>query len=172
MNKSELAQLKNLLLEMSTLAEEQVRASVEALRERDAEKADSVIVRDREVDALEIEKKAEPIRIGGDSGVPITIGEPKSVAAQAFRSAAERLAAHPAVRDPDLDRAPAPLPQCPLDERHVVELEWNEDLVRDLRADLLELGAVLLVAEVLHPVSEDRPPLDERVVELGVLPEC
>jgi ATP-binding protein involved in chromosome partitioning len=35
----------------------------------------------------------EPIRIGGDTGVPITIGEPKSPAAQAFRAAAERLAA-------------------------------------------------------------------------------
>jgi ATP-binding protein involved in chromosome partitioning len=35
----------------------------------------------------------EPIRIGGDTGVPITVGEPNSVAARAFRSAAERLAA-------------------------------------------------------------------------------
>jgi len=35
----------------------------------------------------------EPIRIGGDTGVPITIGEPGSPAAQAFRSTAERLAA-------------------------------------------------------------------------------
>ena len=35
----------------------------------------------------------EPIRIGGDTGVPITIGEPNSPAAQAFRAAAERLAA-------------------------------------------------------------------------------
>jgi ATP-binding protein involved in chromosome partitioning len=35
----------------------------------------------------------EPIRIGGDTGVPIVIGEPKSPAAQAFRVAAERLAA-------------------------------------------------------------------------------
>jgi ATP-binding protein involved in chromosome partitioning len=35
----------------------------------------------------------EPIRIGGDTGVPITIGEPNSVAAKAFRAAAERLAA-------------------------------------------------------------------------------
>jgi ATP-binding protein involved in chromosome partitioning len=39
----------------------------------------------------------EPIRIGGDTGVPITVGEPKSSAAQAFRSAAEQLAAHLAV---------------------------------------------------------------------------
>jgi ATP-binding protein involved in chromosome partitioning len=35
----------------------------------------------------------EPIRIGGDTGVPIAIGEPQSVAARAFRSAAEQLAA-------------------------------------------------------------------------------
>ncbi len=35
----------------------------------------------------------EPIRVGGDTGVPITVGEPKSPAAQAFRFAAERLAA-------------------------------------------------------------------------------
>jgi len=39
----------------------------------------------------------EPIRIGGDTGVPIVIGEPKSPAAEAFRSAAERLAAYLAV---------------------------------------------------------------------------
>jgi ATP-binding protein involved in chromosome partitioning len=35
----------------------------------------------------------EPIRVGGDTGVPITISEPQSPAALAFRSAAERLAA-------------------------------------------------------------------------------
>ena len=35
----------------------------------------------------------QPIRIGGDTGVPITIGEPDSPAARAFRTAAERLAA-------------------------------------------------------------------------------
>jgi ATP-binding protein involved in chromosome partitioning len=35
----------------------------------------------------------EPIRVGGDTGVPIAIGEPDSPAAAAFRSAAERLAA-------------------------------------------------------------------------------
>lgn len=34
----------------------------------------------------------EPIRVGGDTGVPIVVGEPKSPAAQAFRAAAERLA--------------------------------------------------------------------------------
>ena len=35
----------------------------------------------------------EPIRRGGDIGVPITIGEPDSVASRAFRHTAERLAA-------------------------------------------------------------------------------
>jgi ATP-binding protein involved in chromosome partitioning len=35
----------------------------------------------------------EPIRIGGDTGVPIAIGEPNAPASRAFRSAAERLAA-------------------------------------------------------------------------------
>ena len=39
----------------------------------------------------------EPIRIGGDTGVPITVGEPKSPAAQAFRQAAEQLASQLAV---------------------------------------------------------------------------
>jgi ATP-binding protein involved in chromosome partitioning len=34
----------------------------------------------------------EPIRIGGDSGIPICVGEPKSPAAQAFRTAAHSLA--------------------------------------------------------------------------------
>ncbi len=35
----------------------------------------------------------EPIRIGGDTGVPIAIGEPRSAAARAFRTTAEQLAA-------------------------------------------------------------------------------
>ncbi|PYR57170.1 MAG: hypothetical protein DMF85_14485 [Acidobacteria bacterium] len=35
----------------------------------------------------------QPIRIGGDTGVPIVVGEPSSSSAQAFRAAAERLAA-------------------------------------------------------------------------------
>src|SRR6188474_2737374 len=35
----------------------------------------------------------EPIRVGGDTGVPITIGERESPAAEAFRSAARQLAA-------------------------------------------------------------------------------
>ena len=35
----------------------------------------------------------QPIRVGGDTGVPIAIGEPQSPAARAFRAAAEQLAA-------------------------------------------------------------------------------
>ena len=35
----------------------------------------------------------EPIRVGGDTGVPIVVGEPDSPSARAFRGAAERLAA-------------------------------------------------------------------------------
>jgi ATP-binding protein involved in chromosome partitioning len=39
----------------------------------------------------------EPIRIGGDTGVPVMIGDPNSAAALAFRSAAQRLAGQIAV---------------------------------------------------------------------------
>jgi ATP-binding protein involved in chromosome partitioning len=35
----------------------------------------------------------EPIRVGGDTGVPITVGDPNSAAARALKSAAEQLAA-------------------------------------------------------------------------------
>ncbi|HEV2736394.1 MAG TPA: phosphate signaling complex protein PhoU [Longimicrobiaceae bacterium] len=51
----ELAQLKNRLLDMSQLAEELVKTSVEALLERDEAKAQSVILGDKELDALEVE---------------------------------------------------------------------------------------------------------------------
>ncbi|MBA3641440.1 MAG: Mrp/NBP35 family ATP-binding protein [Acidobacteria bacterium] len=52
----------------------------------------------------------EPIRIGGDTGVPVMIGEPKSVAAQAFRSAAERLAAQIAVTNHAAAGVKRPIP--------------------------------------------------------------
>ncbi|MEO6212798.1 MAG: Mrp/NBP35 family ATP-binding protein [Vicinamibacterales bacterium] len=39
----------------------------------------------------------EPIRIGGDTGVPITIGDPESVAAQSLRAAADQLAVQLAI---------------------------------------------------------------------------
>jgi ATP-binding protein involved in chromosome partitioning len=35
----------------------------------------------------------EPIRVGGDAGVPVVVGEPDSAPARAFREAAEKLAA-------------------------------------------------------------------------------
>jgi phosphate transport system protein len=47
--------LKSRLLEMSALAEDLLRTAVEALAERDQEKADSVILGDRQLDALELE---------------------------------------------------------------------------------------------------------------------
>lgn len=39
----------------------------------------------------------EPIRVGGDTGTPIVVGEPASPAAEAFRQVAEKLAAQLAV---------------------------------------------------------------------------
>jgi ATP-binding protein involved in chromosome partitioning len=39
----------------------------------------------------------EPIRVGGDTGVPIVVGEPSSAAAEAFIHAAERLASQLAI---------------------------------------------------------------------------
>jgi ATP-binding protein involved in chromosome partitioning len=52
----------------------------------------------------------EPIRIGGDTGVPVTIGDAKSVAAQAFRSAAERLATQIAVATHQAGSVKRPIP--------------------------------------------------------------
>jgi phosphate transport system protein len=52
---AELAELKSLLLEMSTLAEDLIRHAVESLRERDAAKAQAVVLGDRELDAIEME---------------------------------------------------------------------------------------------------------------------
>ena len=49
----ELARLKGQLLEMSSLAEELVGVAMEALLERDPQKAQTVVARDREVDAME-----------------------------------------------------------------------------------------------------------------------
>jgi len=52
----------------------------------------------------------EPIRIGGDTGVPVTIGEPASAAAQAFRSAAERLASQIAITNFEAGNVKRPIP--------------------------------------------------------------
>jgi ATP-binding protein involved in chromosome partitioning len=51
----------------------------------------------------------EPVRIGGDTGVPITIGEPDSPAAQAFRAAAEQLAAQLSIAAYSNSKKPIPL---------------------------------------------------------------
>ncbi len=52
----------------------------------------------------------EPIRIGGDTGVPLTIGEPDAPAARAFRSTAERLAAQISIAS----YAKRPIPLIPI----------------------------------------------------------
>ena len=51
----ELAQLKDRLLDMSSLSEEALARAVRALLDRDEQAAEAVIVADRNVDALEIE---------------------------------------------------------------------------------------------------------------------
>src|SRR6187397_1583726 len=50
----------------------------------------------------------EPIRIGGDTGVPICVGEPKSPASQAFRAAAHQVAVQLAVMS--LKQGPKAIP--------------------------------------------------------------
>ena len=52
----------------------------------------------------------EPIRVGGDTGVPITIGDPESVAAKAFRAAAQRLAGQIAVTNYNASKVKRPIP--------------------------------------------------------------
>jgi phosphate transport system protein len=51
----ELAKLRSRLLEMSAMSEDLVRLSIEALLERDLGKTESVILGDRELDAIEVE---------------------------------------------------------------------------------------------------------------------
>jgi ATP-binding protein involved in chromosome partitioning len=52
----------------------------------------------------------EPIRVGGDTGVPIVVGQPDSPAARAFRAAAERLAAQLSIAS----YKPRPIPLTPV----------------------------------------------------------
>jgi ATP-binding protein involved in chromosome partitioning len=52
----------------------------------------------------------EPIRVGGDTGVPIIVGQPDSPAAGAFRAAAERLAAQLSIAS----YKPRPIPLTPV----------------------------------------------------------
>lgn len=51
----ELAELRSRLLDMATIVAEQFTDAVDALLDRDVEKAERVVERDREVDALELE---------------------------------------------------------------------------------------------------------------------
>jgi phosphate transport system protein len=51
----ELGELKSLLLEMSTFAEDLVRHAVDSLREGDTSKAEAVVLGDRELNAMELE---------------------------------------------------------------------------------------------------------------------
>ncbi len=53
----------------------------------------------------------EPIRIGGDTGIPICVGEPKSPAAQSFRAAADQLATQLSVLSFKNEKRPIPLTQ-------------------------------------------------------------
>jgi ATP-binding protein involved in chromosome partitioning len=53
----------------------------------------------------------EPIRAGGDTGIPICVGEPKSAAAQSFRAAAEQLATQLSVLSFKQEKRPIPLTQ-------------------------------------------------------------
>lgn len=52
---TELAELRSLLLEMSTFAEDLVRHAIESLREGDPALAEAVVLGDRELDAIEME---------------------------------------------------------------------------------------------------------------------
>jgi phosphate transport system protein len=52
---AELSELRSLLLEMSTLAEDLVRHAIESFREGDSALAEAVVLGDRELDAIEME---------------------------------------------------------------------------------------------------------------------
>jgi ATP-binding protein involved in chromosome partitioning len=52
----------------------------------------------------------EPIRLGGDTGIPVTIGDPQSSAAHAFRFAAERLASQIAIATFNAGQIKRPIP--------------------------------------------------------------
>ena len=59
----ELADLRDLLLKMATQCEEQVRASLKAVKERDAQAAMKALQGDRRIDALELEVEERGIRL-------------------------------------------------------------------------------------------------------------
>src|SRR4029079_7861101 len=53
----------------------------------------------------------EQIPLGGDTGIPICVGEPKSPAAQSFRAAADQLASQHSVPSFKQEKRPIPLTQ-------------------------------------------------------------
>lgn len=59
----ELSDLRDLLLTMASRAEEQVRAALASVKERDAQEAIALMGNDREIDALEIEIEERAIRL-------------------------------------------------------------------------------------------------------------
>lgn len=59
----ELADVRDLLLKMATRAEEQVRASLAAVKDRDAQTAVALMENDHEIDALELEIEERAIRL-------------------------------------------------------------------------------------------------------------
>ena len=59
----ELAELRDLLLQMASLAEEQVRAALASVKRRDAQTAQQAMERDREIDALEIDIEERTINL-------------------------------------------------------------------------------------------------------------
>lgn len=59
----ELAELRELLLRMATLAEEQLRAALSDVKRRDAAAADQTVQRDREIDQLELDIEDKAIHL-------------------------------------------------------------------------------------------------------------
>jgi phosphate transport system protein len=59
----ELADLNELLVRMASLAEDQVRAGLDAVKRRDAQAAQKAILGDRQIDALEIEIEERAISL-------------------------------------------------------------------------------------------------------------
>ena len=59
----EIEKLKNQLLRISTLAEESVHKSIEALEKRDVQLANEIIQRDKQIDTLEVELEEDCLKI-------------------------------------------------------------------------------------------------------------
>ncbi len=60
---ADLERIQNLILEMGGLAESQISDSADALRQRDNERAQAVIIADKRIDALELEVDQEVVRV-------------------------------------------------------------------------------------------------------------